>query len=58
MAKAKRLKIGDIVQLNCGSDRMSVVGRRNDGHLVCVWFDMRHAIHRCVFPPQVLVLAD
>ena len=51
------MKIGDSVYLRSGSTEMTVEGFRDNGRVVCVWFDPRHRLHRSAFPQEALVKA-
>jgi uncharacterized protein YodC (DUF2158 family) len=55
MPKQKKLKLGEVVQLNSsGSPRMTVVGYAKDGQVVCCWGESEK-LKRGIFPAQALI---
>ena len=54
MKTVSQIKIGDTVQLKSGGTTMSVAQFKDDGDVLCVWFDARDKIHRGRFPIAIL----
>ena len=54
MAKQKKLKLGDIVQLNSSDNpKMTVVGYAEDGRVECCWGESEK-LKRASFPAEAL----
>lgn len=49
------MKIGDVVQLKCGSYSMVVSDRFESGAIECVWHDQNGVANRCCYPEAVLM---
>jgi uncharacterized protein YodC (DUF2158 family) len=48
------MKVGDIVYLKSGSDRLTVEKIAKDGRVVCIAFDVRRNLRRYWFPRDAL----
>jgi uncharacterized protein YodC (DUF2158 family) len=55
----KAFKVGDVVQLKSGGQKMTVVGDgTSDGHVYCQWFDATGKARGSQFPETALIKVD
>lgn len=52
--KKEEVKIGDVVVLNSGGPKMTVVKSHEDGTFLCVWMIGGTAQNHGWFPPEAL----
>lgn len=49
-----KLEIGDVVQLQSGSLKMTVERLEDSKNVKCVWFDSKQELQRCKFTKKSL----